>query len=402
MAFYIQKLKINDCYAYQNFEIDATTVDAMKFKHIILTGRNGSGKSTILKALWESIQADMDQPQGKRGVKSTLKSWIENNKSHKAYENWEEQLKRLEQVDYDKSNADSGLKLEALYSSFAGSVIFNYYGAQRLFEPQKITNPTPNEDFEKEIEFKLKGGIFGKLKQYLVNKKVYEAFSRLNKDPETVRVDLFERFENTLKRVLENDSIEFRFLPEKFDFEINDDGRTYSIDHMPDGHSSLFSIVIDLLVRLDLIQAKQKDYSYDPQGIILIDEPEAHLHLALQYEILPIIEAMFPRVQIVAATHSPAVISSMRNAVIYDLSSQQTLTESAAGSSFSELMTGHFGLENEFGPVADKIIEEVKKAVKKGDKNLLQQIISDNANVLENNILKIKIENELIRMEAQD
>ena len=43
---YIKQIKVNDCYAYQNFSIPHEPLDT--YRHIILTGKNGSGKTTIL------------------------------------------------------------------------------------------------------------------------------------------------------------------------------------------------------------------------------------------------------------------------------------------------------------------------------------------------------------------
>ncbi|MBC3786488.1 AAA family ATPase [Spirosoma utsteinense] len=46
---YIKSLHVNNCYAYRNFNI--ALHDYKPFSHLILTGKNGSGKSTILRAI---------------------------------------------------------------------------------------------------------------------------------------------------------------------------------------------------------------------------------------------------------------------------------------------------------------------------------------------------------------
>ena len=45
---YIKSIHVNDCYAYQNFDIPLFEYPDKPFSHLILTGKNGSGKSTIL------------------------------------------------------------------------------------------------------------------------------------------------------------------------------------------------------------------------------------------------------------------------------------------------------------------------------------------------------------------
>ncbi len=58
---------------------------------------------------------------------------------------------------------------------------------------------------------------------------------------------------------------------------------------------------------------------YDREGIVLIDEPEAHLHVSLQKTILPFLIRFFPGLQFIVATHSPYVRDSISNVMVYDL-----------------------------------------------------------------------------------
>ena len=50
---YIKSLYVNDCYAYRDFNIELH--DYKPFSHLILTGKNGSGKSTILRSVNEKV-----------------------------------------------------------------------------------------------------------------------------------------------------------------------------------------------------------------------------------------------------------------------------------------------------------------------------------------------------------
>jgi len=66
------------------------------------------------------------------------------------------------------------------------------------------------------------------------------------------------------------------------------------------------------------------DNALYPHGIVFLDEPETHLHLEMQYEVLPLLTNLFPNIQFIVATHSPAIISSLKDATVYDLSSQNS------------------------------------------------------------------------------
>ena len=52
---------------------------------------------------------------------------------------------------------------------------------------------------------------------------------------------------------------------------------------------------------------------YDLGGVVLIDEIETHLHLALQLKIMPILIHLFPNIQFIVTTHSPFKRSYIRN-----------------------------------------------------------------------------------------
>jgi hypothetical protein len=53
--------------------------------------------------------------------------------------------------------------------------------------------------------------------------------------------------------------------------------------------------------------------------VVTIDEPENHLHPSLQRSLFPNLIRAFPKVQFIAATHSPFVVSSLKNSNVYVL-----------------------------------------------------------------------------------
>ena len=48
-------------------------------------------------------------------------------------------------------------------------------------------------------------------------------------------------------------------------------------------------------------------------GIVIVDEIDAHLHTQLQYEVLPELISLFPRVQFIITTHSPVFLLGLKN-----------------------------------------------------------------------------------------
>lgn len=404
---YIKSLKINDCYASKDLEVDAKAEEG-KFKHIILTGKNGSGKTTILNSLF----AYLDARQKKMDVDFEIRAFDKDLRAKKIVEN------RRERIDYFKllrniTPAFGGAKHYQEYPTIYPDYIFSIFRDDRklpYFPAEEDKTPLPESFFSKGSRegVDLKTVFF----KYLLNRKFRHALASVNgKDPEIANINsFFNRLDKLFQRIFDDPTVKLRFSDESFYFILERAKNKQDpyhrenlipFEYLPSGYSSILAIIADLMIRIDLFRREKKDYSLEPEGFILIDEPETHLHLKLQYQILPIINEFFPGFQIIAATHSPAVISSLKDSVVYDLSSQKTISDWPVGSSFAELMLRHFGLENEYGPVADKIIDDVKEAVAKGDREKLNHIFTENEKYLEGNTLQLQIENELIRMEAK-
>ena len=161
---------------------------------------------------------------------------------------------------------------------------------------------------------------------------------------------------------------------------------------------------MDLLMRVDLLRKQVNDYTYDPCGFVLIDEPETHLHLRMQYQILPLLTSLFPNLQFIVATHSPAVASSIKNATVFDLSTGQALGDEAAGSSFSELMQTHFGLENEYSNVADRFLEEVAEIGQMPDRAAalarLQKLLEEQGRYM-SPVLRLDVQAHLLHLQRE-
>jgi predicted ATP-binding protein involved in virulence len=99
---------------------------------------------------------------------------------------------------------------------------------------------------------------------------------------------------------------------------------------------------------------------------VIIDEIETHLHLRLQEQILPFLTELMPRLQFLVATHSPAVISSIPNAVVYDLGTcEQVLSEELRGIRYGTLMTEHFGIESDMDVDSTEKLERAQELLRK-------------------------------------
>ena len=96
--------------------------------------------------------------------------------------------------------------------------------------------------------------------------------------------------------------------------------------------------------------------------IILIDEPEIHLHVALQKRVLPYLEECFPNAQFIVATHSPFVITSLKSATLFNLENGETLSDDLTLYSYKNVIEEWFDIYSCSEEVKSKYSEFKKLA----------------------------------------
>lgn len=142
-------------------------------------------------------------------------------------------------------------------------------------------------------------------------------------------------------------------------------GKLLEFDVLPDGLRSIMSWLGDLLMRLDEIPWENKDIPITEQNIILfLDEIEVHLHPTWQYKILPLVQKLLPNAQIFVSTHSPFIINSIDNAKVYilkNVNGTAQLTDtilSDTGNSYNYVYEHILNTSNIFG---DSTMQDIKR-----------------------------------------
>ncbi len=97
---------------------------------------------------------------------------------------------------------------------------------------------------------------------------------------------------------------------------VTKNGQELIISQLSDGEKSLLTIIGDIARRLAICNPALEN-PLEGEGIILIDEIDAHLHPKWQRGIVPKLEHTFPNCQFFIATHSPQIISDVRSENIY-------------------------------------------------------------------------------------
>ncbi|WP_138516984.1 AAA family ATPase [Rhodoferax bucti] len=76
------------------------------------------------------------------------------------------------------------------------------------------------------------------------------------------------------------------------------------------GESALFCLFASIIRDADM-SAMDFQATGDIAGIVLIDEADLHLHMGLQFEVLPQLMQLFPKVQFIVSVHAPLVALGM-------------------------------------------------------------------------------------------
>lgn len=84
-------------------------------------------------------------------------------------------------------------------------------------------------------------------------------------------------------------------------------GESSLLQELPAGYRRLYSMVFDIAYRAYILNG-----SFEPTGIVLIDEIDLHLHPSLEKNVLNILRDCFPHIQFIVTSHSPIVITNLR------------------------------------------------------------------------------------------
>lgn len=343
-----------------------------KPKHLILTGRNGSGKTSVLEALASYLNSikELDLKKTafefvKRISKSVVKGYfgIENsNEINNLATNYESSKDTM---------IESGIAVDILFSQSLlmlidcfkdGEFILAYYKAERSFNSQmpKHVEKIVLKDYYSMTESPRQ--LFVK---YLLDIKMTEALARGNGHEEKANVihRWFEKFEELLRQIFEDDSLKLVFDEDDFSFHIKEKNRElFDFNTLSSGYAAILDIVLDLIVRME--KKTNKSFVFDMQGVVLIDEIETHLHLELQKNILPMLTTIFPNIQFIVSTHSPFILNSLEDAVIYDLEKNIMVEHGLSDIPYGGVVEGYFNASELSDSLREKY-ERYKELVKK-------------------------------------
>lgn len=336
-ATFLTGIHINKVRHLENIDIP---LSANTRKNLILTGKNGSGKTSTLEALADALES------------------IEPTSA----------LSRLKKASNILGNKE-GICQSTLSCDFSGNLHTKYVSGQfvlaRFNDTRKIhIRVSKNiEKVELKSVYSLVDSPAKELGKYMASLKATQAFAKNDgKQQRAQEIETwFQRIENILRTIYSDDSLKLHFDIETFQFSILMDNREpFDFNTMSAGYAAVFDIIGDLMMRME------SQHRYDLEGIVLIDEIETHLHVELQKQIVPILTELFPNIQFIMTTHSPFILNSASNAVIYDLEKHMLVKDGLTNLPYDGIVEGYFGADLLSQELREKF-EQYRALVQKAD-----------------------------------
>ncbi len=343
-----------------------------KINHLILTGKNGSGKTSVIEALAGYLQNALTDVYffGR-------KKWLSDaeKKRDMAIQTGKDEAEifKLEKhvyekkKDFEESREGLGVQFSNKTNNIAALAekyhyLLAYYRADRIFQAEQ---PRHVEKVQLKDNYGLTEFPRNEFVKYLLDLKMTEALARNNNKAEKadeIRT-WFEKLQQLLQQIFDDETVALEFDEDTFAFHILQQGKEpFDFNTLSSGYQAVLDIVLDIIMRMQ--NQTQRSFDFSLPGIVLVDEIETHLHLELQKNIMPLLTTVFPNIQFIVTTHSPFVLNSIENAVIYDLENRLLVKKGLGNVPYDGIVEGYFGADK-LSDILKTKFEKYKALVKK-------------------------------------
>ena len=343
----------------------------------LLIGNNGVGKTTVLEALALSIQTYFSRMNdiAKKSIKKDdvhfTSNLVGDASQHRVYSNptvikseinlggleYSSEISREDETNATRTKytgkefAAAGRDL--LNSQEAILPVICYFSTSRVVDTQKVSTTAVGRNKLNDRRC----GYIDCLNATLDRKALTDwtfkmAMAEYKKGTAVAEYEAFKKAVGIFMQKM-NDLEEIPLVEYTRDFEditYAEDGKTMLVNYLSAGYQSLLWMLMEISFRIALLNPELSDYS-QAEGIVLIDEIDMHLHPRWQWKILDALHSSFPKVQFIAATHSPIIISSFKDAKLLSIG-ENGVEELSGAYAYSiddvvEYKQGSFGIPQE-------------------------------------------------------
>lgn len=317
-------------------------------KNLILVGNNGAGKTQFLKSLYTDIPSFLSgqnylTAEYLNEKVNQLKFDLENLAPigdqrtfiMRELRDYESLLARKGGVDIIAESSE-----DFLQDWINGQIFFRFFEAGRAYVSQDSNQLTSIDELFN--RYKNVGSMghdaSSYFESYLVSMSNYALLEKgAGEINEYNRVtEVINTIQNDLRSLFEDDNLILSFNRKRLRMEIIQQNKEpFDFERLPSGFASILAVYADLIMLSELNKKNKNEI----KGVVIIDEIDAHLHVTLQKKVFPFFSKSFSGVQFLISTHSPFVVQSVSDAVIYNLSKNEQ-TEDLSIYSYSSIIKG--------------------------------------------------------------
>lgn len=260
MGLYVNKISVKKLYHIENLEI---ALEDKNHPHLVITGKNGSGKTVLLRAIADFLDKVKNDEsfqflkyvaylESARKRSANAKTPLARSKIEKELKHWESEVNK---------SVCGFTDAEAIIGKYGtGDFVIAFYQADRKPQMKEPKNPTKPQ-IKKTAH--ITETYSSQFLYFLSDLKIQEALARnegKTGDADKIK-DWFVSFERVLKRIFDDNDLELVFNYRDYTFKITTKEKSFGFNQMSDGFAAALDIVSDLILKMQ--EGESPTYVYE-------------------------------------------------------------------------------------------------------------------------------------------